>query len=155
MTVNLPFKLWNCQQPRMMYMEYFLGVFGSSYIIFNLTRSKRLVLMTYYGVILSLSGYQADEAKIRAQYKAIVDRYVRLFNKDFNWILYRIETRYPTGAIWILNRVGFLLNMMFLYNSRFRLKSWGRPMTPKVLSKLCRKVWSRVDLIHLLRLTRL
>lgn len=84
MTVNLPFKLWNCQQPRMMYMEYFLGVFGSSYIIFNLTRSKRLVLMTYYGVILSLSGYQADEAKIRAQYKAIVDRYVRLFNKDFN-----------------------------------------------------------------------
>ena len=32
--------------------------------------------MTYYGVILSLSGYQADELKIRTQYKAIVDRYI-------------------------------------------------------------------------------
>ena len=30
--------------------------------------------MTYYGVILSLSGYQADEVDIRAKYKAIVDR---------------------------------------------------------------------------------
>ncbi|KAF8803092.1 mitochondrial outer membrane protein IML2 [Phlegmacium glaucopus] len=48
-----------------------------------------LVLMTYYGVILSLSGYQADELKLRAQYKTIVDR---------------IEARYPTGALWILNR---------------------------------------------------
>ena len=81
MTVNLPFKLWNCQQPSMMYMEYFLGVFGFSYNFFlYLTRSQSLVLMTYYGVVLSLSGYQADEAKIRAQYKAIVDRYVRLFS---------------------------------------------------------------------------
>ena len=39
--------------------------------------------MTYYGVILSLSGYQADEVKIRAKYKAIVDRYVRLFSHAF------------------------------------------------------------------------
>ncbi|KAG6809489.1 hypothetical protein H0H92_016051 [Tricholoma furcatifolium] len=49
----------------------------------------RLVLMTYYGVVLLLSGYQADEAHIIKQYKAIVDS---------------IEVRYPEGALWILNR---------------------------------------------------
>ncbi|KAF8163824.1 mitochondrial outer membrane protein IML2 [Crassisporium funariophilum] len=48
-----------------------------------------LVLMTYHGVVLLLSGYQADEHRILAQYKAIVDK---------------IETRYPSGALWILNR---------------------------------------------------
>ena len=37
--------------------------------------------MTYYGVILSLSGYQADEGKIRSQYKTIIDRYVFLHPK--------------------------------------------------------------------------
>lgn len=30
--------------------------------------------MTYHGVILLLSGYQADEEHILKQYKAIVDR---------------------------------------------------------------------------------
>lgn len=33
-----------------------------------------LTLMTYYGVVLLLSGYQADEQHILKQYKAIVDR---------------------------------------------------------------------------------
>jgi hypothetical protein len=33
-----------------------------------------LTLMTYYGVVLLLSGYQADETRIMAQYQAIVDR---------------------------------------------------------------------------------
>ncbi|KAG5725885.1 hypothetical protein E4T56_gene5106 [Termitomyces sp. T112] len=48
-----------------------------------------LVLMTYYGVVLLLSGYQADEAHIIKQYKAIVTS---------------IEARFPQGALWILNR---------------------------------------------------
>ncbi|KII88264.1 hypothetical protein PLICRDRAFT_175873 [Plicaturopsis crispa FD-325 SS-3] len=52
-----------------------------------------LVLMTYHGVVLLLAGYQADEAHIIKQYKAIVDK---------------IEARYPTGALWILNRAKIL-----------------------------------------------
>ncbi|KAF8967258.1 hypothetical protein BDZ97DRAFT_1804125 [Flammula alnicola] len=48
-----------------------------------------LVLMTYHGVVLLLSGYQANEAKILAEYQVIVDK---------------IATRYPEGALWILNR---------------------------------------------------
>ncbi|KAJ8473696.1 hypothetical protein ONZ45_g16204 [Pleurotus djamor] len=52
-----------------------------------------LVLMTYYGVVLLLSGYQADEAHIVKQYRAIVEK---------------IEPKYPTGALWILNRAKIL-----------------------------------------------
>ncbi|GLB39315.1 putative protein of unknown function (DUF3808) [Lyophyllum shimeji] len=52
-----------------------------------------LVLMTYYGVVLLLSGFQADEQHIIKQYKAIVDS---------------IESRYPEGALWILNRAKIL-----------------------------------------------
>jgi len=37
--------------------------------------SPSLVLMTYYGVVLLLSGYQADESHILKQYKAMVDRF--------------------------------------------------------------------------------
>jgi hypothetical protein len=83
MIVNLAFKLWNCQPPSMMYMVYFPGVFRSSYKYILLDKSKRLVLMTYYGVVLSLSGYQADGVKVRAQYKAIVDRYVSFIQFRF------------------------------------------------------------------------
>ena len=39
--------------------------------------------MTYYGAILTLSGYQADELKIRAQYEVIVDRYVSFIQPIF------------------------------------------------------------------------
>ncbi|KAH8106957.1 outer membrane protein Iml2/Tetratricopeptide repeat protein 39 [Cristinia sonorae] len=52
-----------------------------------------LTLMTYYGVVLLLSGYQADEQHILKQYKAIVDN---------------IDERYPTGSLWILNRAKIL-----------------------------------------------
>ncbi|EGN95882.1 hypothetical protein SERLA73DRAFT_113602 [Serpula lacrymans var. lacrymans S7.3] len=52
-----------------------------------------LVLMTYHGVILLMSGYQADEAHIIKQYKALVEK---------------ISSRYPTGALWILNRAKIL-----------------------------------------------
>ncbi|KAH9989095.1 hypothetical protein BJV74DRAFT_838881 [Russula compacta] len=48
-----------------------------------------LALMTYYGVVLLMSGYQADEKYILKQYKAIVDK---------------LEARYPAGTLWILNR---------------------------------------------------
>ncbi|KIY46455.1 hypothetical protein FISHEDRAFT_66458 [Fistulina hepatica ATCC 64428] len=52
-----------------------------------------LVLMTYYGVVLLLSGYQAQEARILREYGATVDR---------------ITARYPEGALWILNRAKIL-----------------------------------------------
>ncbi|KAI0636592.1 outer membrane protein Iml2/Tetratricopeptide repeat protein 39 [Trametes polyzona] len=52
-----------------------------------------LSLMTYHGVVLLLSGYQANEAHIIKQYRAIVDK---------------LETRYPTGSLWILNRAKIL-----------------------------------------------
>ncbi|KAG1756842.1 outer membrane protein Iml2/Tetratricopeptide repeat protein 39 [Suillus paluster] len=48
-----------------------------------------LVLMTYHGVVLLLAGYQADEAHIIKQYKAIVSR---------------VDARYPDGSLWILNK---------------------------------------------------
>ncbi|KAI0807804.1 hypothetical protein C8Q74DRAFT_1443558 [Fomes fomentarius] len=52
-----------------------------------------LSLMTYHGVILLLTGYQADEEHILKQYRAIVDK---------------LEARYPTGSLWILNRAKIL-----------------------------------------------
>ncbi|KAI0077111.1 hypothetical protein K474DRAFT_1662044 [Panus rudis PR-1116 ss-1] len=52
-----------------------------------------LTLMTYYGVVLLLAGYQADETHILKQYRAIVDK---------------VESRYPTGSLWILNRAKIL-----------------------------------------------
>ncbi|CAK5283493.1 unnamed protein product [Mycena citricolor] len=52
-----------------------------------------LTLMTFHGVVLLLSGYQADEAKTVRTYKTIVDS---------------IQARYPTGALWVLNRAKIL-----------------------------------------------
>ncbi|KAL5513993.1 hypothetical protein ACEPAG_2754 [Sanghuangporus baumii] len=52
-----------------------------------------LVLMTYHGVVLLLSGYQADEAHIIKQYQSIVEDTI---------------SRYPDGALWILNRAKIL-----------------------------------------------
>ncbi|RDX56360.1 hypothetical protein OH76DRAFT_379943 [Lentinus brumalis] len=52
-----------------------------------------LSLMTYHGVVLLLAGYQADEEHILRQYRAIVDK---------------LEARYPTGSLWILNRAKIL-----------------------------------------------
>ncbi|KAF9269546.1 hypothetical protein L218DRAFT_953162 [Marasmius fiardii PR-910] len=48
-----------------------------------------LVLMTYRGIVLLLSGYQADETHILHQYTAIVDS---------------VHARYPNGSLWILNQ---------------------------------------------------
>ncbi|KAF8132977.1 hypothetical protein EV363DRAFT_1327081 [Boletus edulis] len=48
-----------------------------------------LVLMTYYGVVLLLTGYQADEEHIVRQYKGIVNK---------------VSAKYPKGTLWILNK---------------------------------------------------
>lgn len=47
-----------------------------------------LTLMTYHGAVLLLSGYQADEARLLKQYRAIVDK---------------LKHKYPLGSLWILN----------------------------------------------------
>jgi len=46
--------------------------------------------MSYYGVVLLLAGYQADETHILKQYRAIVDK---------------VAGRFPLGSLWILNKV--------------------------------------------------
>ena len=70
---------WLCKhllflQPAKTFMGHLLGKripdLHQSYI---LTHPWRLVLMTYHGVVLLMSGYQADEAHIVKQYQAIVD----------------------------------------------------------------------------------
>ncbi|CAE6423036.1 unnamed protein product [Rhizoctonia solani] len=48
-----------------------------------------LVLMTYNGVILLLTGWQADEERIVRQYREM---------------LISVEGKYPHGSLWILNR---------------------------------------------------
>ncbi|KAF8575789.1 hypothetical protein K439DRAFT_1419445 [Ramaria rubella] len=52
-----------------------------------------LTLMTYHGTVLLLSGYQADEAHILKQYRAIVDK---------------LKAKYPSGSLWILNSAKIL-----------------------------------------------
>jgi hypothetical protein len=68
-----------------------------------------LVLMTYYGVVLLLSGWQHDEEGIAKVYEGVIDA---------------VEKRYPEGALWILNRVrhsALLPSFHFLTNeSRWR-----------------------------------
>lgn len=64
--------------------------------------------MTYHGVVLLLSGYQADEARIIREYEGVVRG---------------IEARYPKGALWILNRVCAVLYIfLVLLNHRHRPK---------------------------------
>lgn len=73
-----------------------------------------LALMTYYGVVLLMSGYQADEKYILKQYRSIVDKCVYIppgLLISMSTILAqgqstcRLENKYPTGTLWILNRV--------------------------------------------------
>lgn len=45
--------------------------------------------MTYLGVILLLTGWQANEKAIVVQYQGIVDK---------------LLAKYPTGSLWILNK---------------------------------------------------
>ena len=69
----------------------------------------RLVLMTYYGIILLMTGYQADEEHIVRQYKGIVNQcvipvFVYSFVLSFRTYS-RVSARYPKGTLWILNKV--------------------------------------------------
>ncbi|KAI9567244.1 hypothetical protein HD554DRAFT_2270070 [Boletus coccyginus] len=48
-----------------------------------------LVLMTHYGVMLLMTGYQADEEHILREYRGIVNK---------------VSARYPKGTLWTLNK---------------------------------------------------
>ncbi|KAF8604614.1 hypothetical protein BDV93DRAFT_537692 [Ceratobasidium sp. AG-I] len=48
-----------------------------------------LVLMTYNGVVLLLTGWQADEERIVKQYREILSS---------------VQDKYPNGSLWLLNR---------------------------------------------------
>lgn len=48
-----------------------------------------LVLMSYHGLVLLLSGWQANEEHVLKQYRAIAKG---------------TEEKFPTGSLWILNR---------------------------------------------------
>ncbi len=45
-----------------------------------------LALMTYYGVVLLMSGYQADEKYILRQYRVIVDKYAHTHLHIYFWL---------------------------------------------------------------------
>lgn len=53
---------------------YVCSIYSSRLWIVTSFPPTRLALMTYHGVVLLLAGYQADEAQIIRQYRAIVDR---------------------------------------------------------------------------------
>ncbi|KAF5389207.1 hypothetical protein D9757_003471 [Collybiopsis confluens] len=74
-----------------------------------------LVLMTYHGVVLLLSGYQADEQRILREYESIVTR---------------IEARYPKGALWILNRAK-ILRMSYDPQGAIRVLTAGLEVTAR------------------------
>ncbi|KAJ3763330.1 outer membrane protein Iml2/Tetratricopeptide repeat protein 39 [Lentinula raphanica] len=74
-----------------------------------------LVLMTYHGVVLLVSGYQADEARILREYENVVSG---------------IEARYPKGALWILNRAK-ILRMTYDPESAIRVLKSGLEETKK------------------------
>ena len=64
--------------------------------------------MTYYGVVLLLSGYQANEQNILVEYRSIIERYASLSPSMRHSILialFRAYDKYPDGALWVLNRV--------------------------------------------------
>ncbi|KAF9651455.1 hypothetical protein BDM02DRAFT_3110516 [Thelephora ganbajun] len=52
-----------------------------------------LTLMSYYGVVLLLAGFQADETHVLKQYRSIVEK---------------VAGRFPLGSLWILNRAKIL-----------------------------------------------
>lgn len=78
--------------------------------------------MTYQGVVLLLSGYQADEHRLLKQYADIVDEYVFSSRsrrrrvqapKLMVSLLNSLDKRYPNGALWLLNRVCLLSRFSF------------------------------------------
>ncbi|OCH93858.1 hypothetical protein OBBRIDRAFT_789896 [Obba rivulosa] len=79
-----------------------------------------LSLMTYHGVVLLLSGYQADEQHILKQYKAIVEK---------------VSSKYPDGSLWILNRAK-ILRMSYDTEGAINVLEDGlRPDRPKTFAQ--------------------
>jgi len=76
--------------------------------------------MTYYGVVLLLAGYQSDENHILKQYRAIVDK---------------IEKRYPTGSLWILNKAKILRMSYDPYAAIDVLRHGLRPERPHTFAQ--------------------
>lgn len=73
--------------------------------------------MSYHGIVLLMAGYQADEAHIVKQYRAIVDKYVQPVLASMSMPDYasrsRISEKYPDGSLWILNRVNRISSRIF------------------------------------------
>lgn len=129
MTVGLHCKPWPSLLPSQTSILSSQGALSILHIhligFTELLVSCRLTLMTYYGVILLLVGYQADEMHILKQYKAIVEK---------------LAGRFPLGSLWILNRVNIPprcscghINIHFS-----RQRSCGCRMTQMVRSGYCR-----------------
>jgi len=78
MTANSPSRPLPCLLLDRTYIPYLLGAFFDSFpgVMLISVVNPRLVLMTYYGVILLMTGYQADEEHIVRQYKGIVNKCV-------------------------------------------------------------------------------
>lgn len=48
------------------------------------THDDRLVLMTYYGVVLLLSGFHANESDTLKEYQSLVDRSVNMILTNYS-----------------------------------------------------------------------
>ncbi|KAG8746511.1 hypothetical protein FRC10_004645 [Ceratobasidium sp. 414] len=68
---------------------------------------RSLVLMTYNGVVLLLTGWQADEERVVKQYREILQSYVQPARSPCprrSFSLVSVEHKYPYGSLWLLNR---------------------------------------------------
>jgi hypothetical protein len=94
-TVELRCKHWLYLLPNQMYIPSLQGMLSVLRTLDPRQTTEswdpcRLTLMSYYGVVLLLAGYQADETHILKRYRAIVEK---------------VAGRFPLGSLWILNRV--------------------------------------------------
>jgi hypothetical protein len=71
--------------------------------------------MTYSGVVLLLTGWQADEDRVVKQYHELLESYVRFLRDPYaltyahscaHLCVASVESKYPYGSLWLLNRVG-------------------------------------------------
>ena len=72
-----------------------------------------ITLMSYWDIVLALSGWQADEVQTLERFKTVLEPSVILLLQSFN-CRWKIETylfptrlygRYPTGSLWALYKV--------------------------------------------------
>jgi len=95
MTAGLRYKPWPYPLPSQMSIPSSQGSYQTKFPsdlgqTAELLVSCRLTLMSYYGVVLLLAGFQADETHILKQYRAVVEK---------------VAGRFPLGSLWILNKV--------------------------------------------------